>query len=443
MAESVLIVDDDVAVAKVLTALLTQGGLAASTVASGEAALAVLEARPVDLVVTDLRMDGMGGMDLLAESRRRYPEIPVVVLTAHGTVALAVEAMKAGAADFLLKPFDREEVLYTVRKALAVAPPSPARAVPPLRADSPKMAEAVELLRRSAAGIATVLIRGESGTGKELAARALHDLGPRRERPFVTVQAAALPETLLEAELFGYERGAFTGAASRKPGRVELAEGGTLFLDEVGDIPASVQVKLLRLLQGREYERLGGVETRRADVRFVAATNRPLEEMVGDGRFREDLFYRLNVIPIFLPPLRERAETIPALAQDLCAALGAANARPEVMLEPGALALLSRQSWPGNVRELSNFLERLVILSSGATLTVADVERELQRAPRLPARGAAAGEGPTLDAQRRAAEREAIQNALRDANQNRTRAAKLLGVSRRTFYNKLDEHGLT
>ncbi len=444
MPESVLVVDDDPAVAKVLLALLGQAGLSARHAPSGDAALALLEADPVDLVVTDLRMGGMDGMELLATSRRRFPEVPVVVLTAHGTVPLAVEAMKAGAADFLLKPFDREEVLFTVRKALASTQAQPLPEGTGLRGSSPAMASVLDLLRRAAAGTATVLVRGESGTGKELAARALHDLSPRRDGPFVAVHCAALPETLLESELFGYEKGAFTGAASRKPGRIELARGGTLLLDEIGDVPASIQVKLLRVLQERSYERLGGTESLPADVRFVAATHRPLEELVAAGQFREDLFYRLNVVPVFLPPLRERRDEIPELAAHFCAQAGAANGKPGAALDPAAVALLAAQPWPGNVRELQNFVERLVILSDGPRVGEADVRRELQRGPglRQPETAAPTAAGPTLVAQRGAAERDAIAAALRDAKDNRTLAAKLLGVSRRTLYNKLAEHGL-
>ncbi|MHB1846684.1 MAG: sigma-54-dependent transcriptional regulator, partial [Deltaproteobacteria bacterium] len=248
MPDTILIVDDDPAVGKVLAALLVQAGLQVELASSGEAALALLDLRPASLVLTDLRMGGMSGLELLLRLRARHPDVPVVMLTAHATVSLAVEAMKAGAADFLAKPFDREEVVFTVKKALARGADAPS-ATPPLLGGSPAMVELRSLLERAAPGTATVLLRGETGTGKEVAARALHAMGPRRGAPFVVVHCAALPENLLESELFGYEKGAFTGAASRKPGRVELAQGGTLFLDEIGDVPAAFQVKLLRLLQ--------------------------------------------------------------------------------------------------------------------------------------------------------------------------------------------------
>ncbi len=305
------------------------------------------------------------------------------------------------------------------------------------------MQEVLEQLRRVAPGTSTVLLRGESGVGKEVAARALHQLGPRRDKPFVAVHCAALPETLLESELFGYEKGAFTGAASRKPGRVELAAGGTLFFDEIGEIPPAIQVKLLRLLQERTYERLGGAETHHTDARFVAATHGPLEELVKQGRFREDLFYRLNVVPIFIPPLRERREEIPDLARHFCAQDGATNAKPGIALDPSALKLLSAQAWPGNVRELQNFVERLVLFSDGPLIGETDVRRELGRRMGLPSPATHAGEpSGTLESQRRQVEREAVVAALHEAKGNRSAAARLLGISRRTFYNKLEEHGL-
>jgi len=446
MPETVLVVDDDPAVGRVLSGLLTQAGWRSRWVSSGAQALAELQKLPTDLMITDLRMEGMSGMELLARARAEFPEIPVVVLTAHGTVPIAVEAMKAGAADFLLKPFDREEVLYTVRKALtrAAATAAPPAGTEQLLGSSPGMQEVLDQLRRVAPGASTVLLRGESGVGKELAARALHQLGARRDKPFVAVHCAALPETLLESELFGYEKGAFTGAASRKPGRVELAAGGTLFFDEIGEIPPAIQVKLLRLLQERTYERLGGAETCHTDVRFVAATHGPLEELVKQGRFREDLFYRLNVVPIFIPPLRERREEIPDLARHFCAQDAAANAK-SLQLDPRALQLLSAQAWPGNVRELQNFIERLVLFSDGPLIGESDVRRELGRRLGLPSAPAQQGGelSGTLEAQRRQVEREAVVAALQEAKGNRTAAARLLGISRRTFYNKLEEHGLT
>jgi two-component system response regulator AtoC len=437
MAETILVVDDDPAVGRVLTGLLTQAGWRSRWASSGPQALAEIQSQPADLVVTDLRMDGMNGMELLAKLRAGYPELPVIVLTAHGTVPLAVEAMKIGAADFLLKPFDREEVIFTVRKAAVSA------GKVQFISSSKAMQEVLELLRRVAPGISTVLLRGESGVGKEVAARALHQLGPRRDQPFVAVHCAALPETLLESELFGYEKGAFTGAASRKPGRVELAAGGTLFFDEIGEIPPGIQAKLLRLLQERTFERLGGAETLHADARFLAATHAPLEDLVRQGRFREDLFYRLNVVPILIPSLRDRREDVPELARHFCARDSAANGKTGFSIDDGAIGLLAAQNWPGNVRELQNFIERLVLFSDGPVIHEKDVRREFGRRLGLPpALETNSGEAQTLDSQRRQAERDAVMAALQEAKGNRSAAARLLGISRRTFYNKLEEHGL-
>ncbi len=461
---NVLLVDDDPAVAKVLGALLGQAGLTVHTATQGQEALALLGRKPIDVVVSDVRMPGMSGMELLAEVGRSWPDVPVILLTAHGTVPLAVEAMKAGAADFALKPFDREEILFSIRKALLRAQQQQEGARPLVKeangfvGHSNAMAQVQALLGRAASGTATVLLRGESGTGKELAAKAVHDASPRRGGPFVKLHCAALPDTLLESELFGYEKGAFTGAATRKPGRVELANGGTLFLDEIGDITPQVQVKLLRLLQEREFERLGGTQTLKVDVRFVAATHRNLEEMVRKGEFREDLFYRLNVVPVWLPPLRARPEDIEPLVRHFLDVHAKANGKSPFTLMPEGLAALQAQPWPGNVRQLQNFIERLVVLSDGPVITGDDVYREVSRQPGIvpsapapaptsatpssPAIGSTGGEGRTLESQRKEMERQALVDALERAGDNRTLAARLLGISRRTLYNKLEEHEL-
>ena len=477
MAESdtrahVLVVDDDPAVGMVLGALLQQGGFRATSVPSGARAIEVLAAEPIDAVITDLRMPGMDGMQLLAHVIRTLPDVPVLLISAHATVPDAVEAMKIGAADFVQKPFDREEILYSLRKALAGA--ATARAAPPppheppaLVGSSKEMADCLALLTRAAKSGATVLLRGESGTGKDLAAREIHRQSTRKGGPFVKVHCGALPDNLLESELFGYEKGAFTGASQRKPGRVELAQGGTLFLDEIGDITQAMQVKLLRVLQEREFERLGGTQTLKADVRFIAATHKDLEAMIAKGEFREDLFYRLNVVPVWMPSLRSRKGDIPDLARHLAETIAAQHAHP-VTLDPGAIAALSAEPWQGNVRQLQNFIERLVVLADGPSVTAADVARELGRRPLseaaatsiqppaaassatagplddslTSARPSSPGSGPTLDDRRRVAEKEAILTALQQASNNRTLAARLLGISRRTLYTKLEEHGI-
>jgi DNA-binding NtrC family response regulator len=472
--DAVLVVDDDAAIGRVLVALLEQRGLEAVLVPSAEEAVAALDARHFDVVLSDVRMPGMDGMALLDHVAAQHAGVPVVLVTAHGSVALAVEAMKRGAADFVQKPFDRDEIAFVIEKALAGSRRERADVPPPsangetgsgVVSDSPAMKDVLATLRKVAPTSSTVLLRGETGTGKGLFARALHDASPRKNEAFVTVHCAALPETLLESELFGHERGAFTGAAQRKPGRIELAHKGTLFLDEIGDVPRSVQVKLLRVIQERELERVGGTQTIRVDVRIVAATHRDLEAMVAAGELREDLFYRLAVVPITLPPLRERAGDAARLTRHFVAELAKGGAQPGLRIDDDAVALLAEQPWPGNVRQLQNFVERLVVLADGPRITRAEVERELRRisgasgarptttattATTATTTGGAATASATtsgepelsLGTQRKETEREALVKALAHAGNNRTRAARLLEVSRRTLYNKLKEHGL-
>jgi transcriptional regulator with GAF, ATPase, and Fis domain len=321
--------------------------------------------------------------------------------------------------------------------------------------DSEEMKEVLATIKKVAPSTTTVLVRGETGTGKELVARALHTMSPRKDNAFVKVHCAALPETLLESELFGHEKGAFTGATQRKPGRIELAHKGTLFLDEIGDISPSVQVKLLRVLQERELERVGGTETIRVDVRIVAATHRDLERMITEGTFREDLFYRLAVVPIVVPPLRSRRGDTTRLVRHFVTSFGPAIGRNKVTIEDSAVDLLATQPWPGNVRQLQNFVERLVVLSDGDVLKTTDVQRELGKGttassppPAAASSSSSAVAGPTtgsaesLEARRRETEKDALLRALDRANNNRTRAARILEVSRRTLYNKLREHGI-
>jgi DNA-binding NtrC family response regulator len=452
-ATSVLVVDDDDAVGLSLSALLKQAGHAPTWVSSAEAALATLEKKPFDLVISDVRMPGRSGLDLLRAVRQRWPGVPVVIITAHGTVPMAVEAMRDGAADFMLKPFARDEVLFVVKKALSLsaaerdAPPRAAReqeeTADGMVGSSGSLAEVRQLIKKAAPAQAGVLILGEAGTGKELVARAIHHLSPRRAKAFVAVNCGAIPDTLFESELFGYEKGAFTGASSRKPGRFELAAGGTLFLDEVGELKPDAQVKLLRVLQNKEFQRVGGTETLTADVRVVAATNRALQEQVKAGSFREDLYFRLNVIPITMPPLRDRSGDVELLARHFVMTLGPQNGRPKAQLTPGAMALLGGQRWPGNVRELQNFIERLVVLAPDGDLIGEDAVRvELSRAG-LDARADVGPSPDSLPARRKDAERQAVEEALEKAHGNRSQAARLLGVSRRTLYNKLEVLGLT
>lgn len=453
-APRVLVVDDDADVRLVLRALLAQQGY--DTAEAGGVATAV-EAidrhhagqEAIDVVICDVRMPDGDGLELLRLIAERCPRLPVVMLTAYGTVPLAVEAMRCGAVDVVCKPFERKALVSVLERARRGEQVDPGgRGLHRLLGDAPAMRQCKDLIERAARGDTTVLLRGETGTGKELAARALHDLSPRREGPFVRVHCAALPDTLLESELFGHEAGAFTGAIRRKAGRVEMAEGGTLFLDEIGDITPAVQVKLLHLLQEREYCRLGATSSSRADVRFVAATHRDLEALVASGEFREDLFYRLNVVPIFMPPLRARQADAPALVHRFIerhAARIPGGAR--VLVEAEAVERLAQEPWPGNVRQLENFVERLVVLApegAGGTrrVSVADVERELERVVRRHGSDPPPLAGGLVE-QRRDAERRALETALRQAGGNRSQAARILGISRRTLYKKLEQQGLS
>jgi DNA-binding NtrC family response regulator len=435
----VLLIDDDPALGTVLQALLGKKGIASVHVTSAEAAFPVIEQRPVDLVIVDLHMPGMDGLTFVELARQRYPDLPVIVLTAHGSIQLAVRALHGGAADFLEKPFDRDQLLGTISNQIAQkrvdaqAPPGSS-----IVGDSPAIATLLERIARAASSDATVLIRGESGTGKELVAREIHRQSRRAAGPFVSAHCAAIPEALLESELFGHSRGAFTGAHRDRQGRVELARSGTLFFDELGDISALTQTKLLRLIQERTFERVGEVAARQADVRFIAATHRPLEEMVQSGTFREDLYYRLNVVPILVPPLRERRDDIAPLVTHFAAEISAAQTLPRRAFAPEAVALMGAHSWPGNVRELRNLVERLVVLAEGELIGEQQVRAELS----VPPRAASSLRHSTPPPRRIELDSRKIAEMLEKTGQNRALAARLLGVSRRTLYNRLREFGL-
>jgi DNA-binding NtrC family response regulator len=404
---------------------LEREGHAVRAAATGEEALRALEEGAFDLVLTDLKLPGIDGLEVLAAVRERRPRTPVVVITAHGTVRAAVEAMKLGAVDFLEKPVEMQDLFDLVERATRSDPEAFVLAVPggpDILGSHPRMRAALRLLERVAPTDSTVLLTGESGTGKELFARAIHGFSARRDGPFVAVNCAAIPESLIENELFGHEKGAFTGADRRQAGRFEQAAGGTLFLDEIGELPAGVQGKVLRVLEERTFERIGGGATQRADVRLVAATNRDLKAMVERGEFRADLYFRLEVFPLALPPLRERASDIPALAGHLLERIGERQGRLVPRLTADALRLLQEQPWPGNVRELANVLERALILGDGASLSAAEL-REL-----LPSRAAD--------------ERERVRRALQDAGGDKRKAAELLGMSYRTLLRRVREHDL-
>ncbi len=443
----ILLVDDDESVGTVLSALLVQDGFHVRYARNAQEALAVLESQPVEVMITDLRMPGMDGLELLRCTKARWPEVQIIMLTAHGSIPLAVAAMQEGATDFLVKPFERAEVLRVVHKAAVLAERSAETSssvhLPGMIAEPEgMMAELSRLVLKVAPSQATVLIQGETGTGKELLARAIHERSARSQYPFVVVNCAAVPEGLLEAELFGHEKGAFTGASHARPGRVRFAEGGTLFLDEIGEAPQSLQPKLLRLLQEKEVQPVGSATTVRVDVRIIAATHRDLATMVKAQRFREDLYYRLNVVSLQVPALRERPEDIRALAQSFCSEFAKENARDRLVLTEDAIVFLRQQPWRGNVRELRNFIERLVILSDKKNIDVDETRKHFSAF--MPAETLTSHDEVTTDfdlnTQRKDAERDAILQALQRSGGNRSQAARILGISRRTLYNKLREH---
>ena len=470
--KQLLVVDDEANLRRVLSAQLSRDGYEVHTAEDGEAGLAFLKEHHIDLVITDLRMPKVDGMDLLRAALRDDPSRPIVMITAHGTVDNAVEALKTGAFDYITKPFDQNEVRVIVKKALRtrdLASADATRDIPaaPVKGtadrfgiigESPPIQEIYAILERVADTPTTVLISGESGTGKELIARALHENSSRRDRPFIKVNCAAIPKDLMESELFGYERGAFTGAVGSKPGRFELASGGTLFLDEIGDIPNEMQVKLLRVLQESEFERVGGIKTIRVDVRLVAATNRDLKREIAAGSFREDLFYRLNVVPIALPALRERRSDVPHLFSHFIAKFNARLKKSIEGIEPDAMERLTAHGWPGNIRELENVIERAVLFADGARIRLDDLPEEIRlgraqagavasyASPSSPDGGGPASSPDGLKEQVKAAmsklERDLIERALKQTHGNVTHAARLLKISRKGLQLKMKELNL-
>ena len=450
MTPTVLIIDDEPAHRLMVRVVLGDAGFKVLEADNGPAGLAAVRTRPVDVILLDMRMPGMSGQEVLQRLQESGSCPPVIMLTAFGSVGNAVEAMKAGAWDYLTKPADNDELLAVVQKAaehvrLTRENRDLKKQIGQLRdtrliGDSPAMRRVVELVEQVGPSEANVLILGESGTGKELVAQLLHEHSLRGNGPLVKVNCAALPETLLESELFGYVRGAFTGATQDKPGRFQLAAGGTLFLDEIGELPMTLQAKILRALQERIVEPLGGVAPVSVDVRFIAATNRDLPAMIAEGKFREDLYYRLNVLEIRIPPLRERTEDIPLLADHLLARLCRKNNRPVRAASRGFLDALTRHEWRGNVRELENVLERSLILCRGDVLDVQDLPDHLLSPARQPARPVetAPAENPL-----EAAERHALQETLRRYAGHRERTAQALGISRRTLQYRLKKYGLT
>ena len=444
----VLVIDDEEGVRSFLAESLAREGHEVVEAGDGSAGLAAAREEPFDVVITDLRMPKLDGMSVVRALRAEQPDVEVVVLTAFGGVSSAVEAMKLGALDYLEKPLSGPKaVRELVARALArraeltgpkTASLGAARGMPALTFGAPTMKPVLEALGRVARSPATVLLQGESGTGKEVAARSIHALSPRAEGPFLAINCAVLTEHLLESELFGHEKGAFTGAHAQRKGRVELADGGTFFLDEVGELHLSLQAKLLRVLEERRFERLGGSRAIDVDVRWVAATHQDLRAMVKAGTFREDLYHRLAVFPIRLPPLRERREDIVPLAEALLEGLGAAAGRPPHSLDRAAKERLSREAWPGNVRELKNVLERALILADGPVIG----EAQLWIEPGSDDAGTTSPASPSSDGSLEELERVAIERALAAVSGNRKEAAARLGIGLRTLYEKLKRYGI-
>jgi len=447
----ILVVDDDESLRRVLQLQLEQDGYSVTSAASAQQTLSLLQLRPCDLVITDLKMPGSSGVELLKHIRSQYPEIIVIILTAFGTVETAVEAMKLGAYDYLTKPVHPDELSLVVRRALEHL--RLIEEVRSLRASldqkygfenilgkAEALLQVLETAARAARTHSTVLIRGETGTGKELLAKAIHFNSSRRDKPFITINCAAIPKELLESELFGHKRGAFTGAATDRKGKAEMADGGTLFLDEIGEIPLEMQVKLLRLIQEGEIEKLGSEVRNQVDVRIIAATHRDLQVMIEDGTFREDLYYRLNVIPLMMPPLRERGEDIPDLVAHFFRKSQHKNERGDLVMPPAVLPYFRRYWWPGNVRELENVVERIVVLARGNEVTVQDLPEFLRQE-----RAGVDALEIDLDPQGislEAIEKELILKALEKCGWNQTRAARYLDISRKTLIYRMERHGI-
>ncbi|HTS80081.1 MAG TPA: sigma-54 dependent transcriptional regulator [Myxococcaceae bacterium] len=456
----VLVIDDEANLRKVLAALLRRDGYDVTIAEDGEMGLAEFQKNGADAVITDLVMPKVGGMEVLRAINSADPEVPVIIITAHGTVDSAVEAIKLGAFDYVTKPFDQSELSNVLAKAIRTHESARRnargeRGRHALVGTSPAMQEVMRIIDKVADTPSTVLITGESGTGKELIATALHEGSSRHDKPFIRINCAAIPRELIESELFGYERGAFTGAVTSKPGRFELADGGTLFLDEIGEIPVEMQVKLLRALQESEFERVGGIKTTHVDVRLIAATNRDLNAEIEAGRFRKDLYYRLAVVPISLPPLRERPSDIPTLVQHFIDKYNRRlNKRIEGMTDE-AMSLLQAYAWPGNIRELENLIERTLLFADGPQIGAGDLPHFIHTpgavtplpgpVPTPPTLPAAAGETGLKDIVRQRSaelEKDLITRALEETGGNVTRAAKLLQISRKSLQTKMKEFSL-
>ena len=450
---NILIVEDEPRMRRLLEISLGEDGHSVHTAGDAESGLMHLRKEAADLVLTDLKLPGMNGLEFLQEGKRLNAALPFIVMTAYGSVETAVDAMKAGASDYVLKPFTMAEMKLVINKELDVQQVRSENQrlkealgkryhFQNIVGSSKKMQEVLALVERVAPTNSTVLIGGESGVGKDLIARAIHQNSRRSSGPFIKINSTAIPDTLFESELFGFERGAFTGALASKPGKFELADKGTLFLDEIGDVPAAIQVKLLRVLQEREFERLGGTKTLKVDIRMIAATNRDLRAALEEGTFREDLYYRLNVVPIDIPPLREHKEDIPDLVNHFLARFAADSEKEIEGITPAAVSELMGYHWPGNIRQLENSVERAVALSSGRLIDVNDIHLDTIQGKTATASSSSGDqflpEGMTLEQW----EDNMIREALRRANGNKSQAARLLGLSRNALRYRLSKLGV-
>jgi DNA-binding NtrC family response regulator len=449
-----LVVDDDAVARELLAEALKKEGYDVEAFGSGEAAIARGREARVDLVLTDIRMGAVDGLTVLREFKRMSQDTAIVVLTAFGSLEGAIEAIKQGAYDYLAKPFKKEEIKLVVQRSLdhcrLLRENTKFREElkskdewSPLVGSSPAMLEVYKLVARVSESKSTVLLQGESGTGKELIARAIHGNSPRRDKPFVPVNCGALPDTLLESEMFGYEKGAFTGAVGTKTGLFESASGGTLFLDEVGELGQALQVKLLRVMQDHEVRRVGGTHSIKVDVRIIAATNRDLEQFVKEGKFRDDLFYRLNVVRITLPSLTERQEDIPMLAHYFLQKCATGTTTPVRGFHPDTMELLNRYRWPGNVRELENAIERAVSLSHGPLLTPDDLPTAIRQAPiDADAKPESPDATESVCLTLEEVEKRHLVRVLKETKGNKVKASKILGIDRRTLYRMAERFGL-
>ncbi len=447
MTDNILIVDDEVNVRQLLSNILKNNGYNTFVAEHGEAALSILEMENIDVVISDLKMPGISGITLLEEVKKINPDIAFIIITAFATTQTAIDALRNGASDYITKPFDINEILHSVEKvrkqsdqldSLISDDENFFKDSFKTQSKSPLMKKVLDFAQQVAPSDSTVILTGETGTGKEVLATAIHQWSNRCNEPMIKINCAAIPENLLESELFGYEKGAFTGAASAKPGKFEIAQKGTIFLDEIGDIAPGLQAKLLRVLQDKTFERLGGLKPIRVDVRIICATNKNLKEEVQKGNFREDLFYRLNVLPIHIPPLRERPEDIGILVSYFLNRFSSSS--PSKTLSCEAAECLKKYSWPGNIRELENIIERCVVVSTGSIINSVCLPEEIMTC--LEDGVKSSGSLDSLADSIKNKEAEVILDALNQTSNNKTQAAELLGISRRSLHRKLEKYNL-